>query len=80
MLYTWFRRFAHLSFIDLDLTCFHKSDISSPQQPSTERMLKFNMIFHDSMICVKNGPDHRDSLGFIQVYNLIIPNYVNFIP
>ena len=27
---------------------FSKSDIGWPQQPQTEKVLKFNMIFHDS--------------------------------
>ena len=29
-------------------TCFQKSNIDWPQQPPTEKVLKFNMIFHDS--------------------------------
>jgi hypothetical protein len=29
-------------------TSFQKNDISWPQQPPTEKVLKFNMIFHDS--------------------------------
>ena len=29
-------------------TSFQKSDIGWPQQPLTEKVLKFNMIFHDS--------------------------------
>ena len=29
-------------------TSFQKNDIGWPQQPLTEKMLKFNMIFHDS--------------------------------
>ena len=29
-------------------TSFQKSNISWPQQPPTEKVLKFNMIFHDS--------------------------------
>ena len=29
-------------------TSFQKSDIGCPQQPLTEKVLKFNMIFHDS--------------------------------
>ena len=28
-------------------TSFQKNDIGWPQQPPTEKMLKFNMIFHD---------------------------------
>ena len=28
--------------------CFQKSNIDWPQQPLTEKVLKFNMIFHDS--------------------------------
>ena len=28
---------------------FKKNDISWPQQPLTEKVLKFNMIFHDSI-------------------------------
>ena len=30
------------------LTSFQKNDISWPQQPLTEKVQKFNMIFHDS--------------------------------
>ena len=30
------------------LTSFQKNYIGWPQQPPTEKMLKFNMIFHDS--------------------------------
>ena len=30
------------------LTSFQKNDIGWPQQPPTEKMLRFNMIFHDS--------------------------------
>ena len=29
-------------------TSFQKNDIGWPQQPPTEKVLKFNMIFHDS--------------------------------
>ena len=29
-------------------TSFQKSNISWPQQPLTEKLLKFNLIFHDS--------------------------------
>ena len=29
-------------------TSFQKNDISWPQQPLTEKVQKFNMIFHDS--------------------------------
>ena len=29
-------------------TSFQKSNIGWPQQPSTEKLLKFNQIFHDS--------------------------------
>jgi hypothetical protein len=29
-------------------TSFQKNDIGWPQQPPTEKMLKFNKIFHDS--------------------------------
>ena len=29
-------------------TCFQKSNIGWPQQPPTEKVLKFNMTFHDS--------------------------------
>ena len=29
-------------------TSFRKNDIGWPQQPQTERVLKFNLIFHDS--------------------------------
>ena len=29
-------------------TSFQKSNIGWPQQPPTEKMLKFNLIFHDS--------------------------------
>ena len=29
-------------------TSFQKTDIGCPQQPPTEKVLKFNMIFHDS--------------------------------
>ena len=29
-------------------TGFQKNDIGWPQQPPTEKVLKFNMIFHDS--------------------------------
>jgi hypothetical protein len=39
-----FRRIAHLCFINQ----FSKNDITWPQQPLTEKMRKFNMIFHDS--------------------------------
>ena len=40
-----FRRIAHLCFIN---QFSKKNDISWPQQPLTERVQKFNMIFHDS--------------------------------
>ena len=30
------------------LVSFKKSNIDWPQQPPTEKLLKFNMIFHDS--------------------------------
>jgi hypothetical protein len=30
------------------LTSFQKNDIGWPQQPPIEKMLRFNMIFHDS--------------------------------
>ena len=30
-------------------TSFQKSSISWPQQPLTEKVLKFNLIFHDSI-------------------------------
>ena len=36
----WFRRIYHFSF--------QKSGISCPQQPPTEKVLKFNVIFCDS--------------------------------
>ena len=29
-------------------TSFQKSNIGWPQQPPTEKLLKFNLIFHDS--------------------------------
>jgi hypothetical protein len=29
-------------------TNFQKSDMGWPQQPPTEKLLKFNLIFHDS--------------------------------
>ena len=32
----------------VSLISFQKSNISWPQQPLTEKMLKFNMIYHDS--------------------------------
>ena len=34
--------------ISVSSTSFQKSDIGWPQQPLTEKVLKFNMIFHDS--------------------------------
>ena len=36
--------------------CFQKSNISWPQQPPTEKVLKFNMTFHDSTktFCFQN--------------------------
>ena len=37
------RTFGLLCFINQ----FSKNDISWPQQPLTEKVLKFNMIFHD---------------------------------
>ena len=40
MVASGFLRFSHLSF--------QKSNIGWPQQPSTEKVLKFNMIFCDS--------------------------------
>ena len=42
-----FRRIAHLC----SSTSFHENYISWPQQPPTEKVQKFNMIFHD---CTKN--------------------------
>ena len=39
-----FKRFRNLSFH----TSFQKSSIDWPQQPPTEKVLNFNMIFHDS--------------------------------
>ena len=35
-------------YICVSSTSFQKNDIGWPQQPQTERLLKFNMIFHDS--------------------------------
>ena len=32
----------------VSLTSFQKSDKGWPQQPPTEKLLKFNLIFHDS--------------------------------
>ena len=32
----------------VSLTSFQKNDIGWPQQPPTEKVLKFNMIFYDS--------------------------------
>ena len=34
--------------ICVSLTSFQKNYIGWPQQPPTEKMLKFNMIFHDT--------------------------------
>ena len=34
--------------ICVSLPSFQKNDIGWPQQPPTEKVLKFNMIFHDS--------------------------------
>ena len=34
--------------ISVSSTCFQKSNIDWPQQPPTEKVRKFNMIFHDS--------------------------------
>jgi hypothetical protein len=36
------------------LTSFQKNDIGWPQQPPTEKMLKFNMTFHDSNLFFQN--------------------------
>ena len=34
--------------ICVSLTSFQKNDIGWPQQPLTEKLLKFDVIFHDS--------------------------------
>ena len=44
-------------------TSFKKNDIGLPQQPQTQRMLKFNMIFHDTT--PKNvSSKHRNKAKF----------------
>ena len=44
-------------------TSFQKNDISWPQQPPTEKVQKFNMIFHDST--QKNiFPKHKNKAEF----------------
>ena len=35
--------------ISVSATIFQKSDIGWPQQPPREKVLKFNLIFHDSI-------------------------------
>ena len=43
-------------FIFVSSTSFQKSSICWPQQPLTEKLLKFNLIFHDyitKIICLK---------------------------
>ena len=43
--------------------CFQKSNIDRPQQPPAEKVLKFNMIFHDS---TKNNfsSKHKNKVEF----------------
>jgi hypothetical protein len=44
-------------------TSFQKNDIGWPQQPPTEKVLKFNMIFHDSTQ-KKIFSKHRNKVEF----------------
>ena len=44
-------------------TGFQKNDIGWPQQPPTEKVLKFNMIFHDSTQ-KKIFPKHKNNAEF----------------
>ena len=50
-------------------TSFQKSNIGWPQQPPTEKLLKFNLIFHDST----NFSKHRNNIQIQRV-----PPYKNF--
>jgi hypothetical protein len=44
-------------------TRFQKSNIGGPQQPPIEKVLKFNMIFHDSTK-IKLFSKHQNELKF----------------
>ena len=59
MVSSGFRRFGHLSFINQ----FQKKKIRWPQQPQTEKLLKFNMIFHDSSKIILFSK-HQNKAGF----------------
>ena len=51
-IYCFIKLWCLVALGDLEIcvssTGFQKNDIGWPQQPQTERVLKFNMIFHDS--------------------------------
>ena len=44
----WWLVASGVKKICVSSTIFQKNDISWPQQPPTEKVLEFNMIFHDS--------------------------------
>ena len=45
-------------------TIFQKNDISWPQQPPTEKVLEFNMIFHDSTPEKRFFSKHKNKAEF----------------
>ena len=52
----WWLVASGVKKICVSSTIFQKNDISWPQQPPTEKVLEFNMIFHDSTLgsAIKN--------------------------
>ena len=62
-------RVAHLCFIKQ----FSKSSISWPQQPPTEKVLNFNMIFHDSTKKYFSSK-HHNKAGFKNLDDSEVPS------
>ena len=58
----WYLVASRVLGIWVSSTSFQKSNIGCPQQPLTEKVLNFNMIFHDSTqkSFFQNAPRHHN--------------------